>query len=277
MAENRMTRTQRGCRTCLSIAVIAAATLSAWNAYAEETPELAHLVQNPVAKVISLPFQNNLNFGTGPRSDVQDVLNIQPVLPLSIGPNWNLITRAIIPVVHQPPLGQGTESTNGLGDISLALYLSPAQPGKIIWGVGPAFTFATASHEELGQGKFNAGLSAVALSIRGPWLIGALATDVASVSGDSYRKNVHQMLVQPFINYNFPRGWYLTSSPIITADWKAPGSEQWTVPLGGGGGRAFRLGRQAMNVQMQAFGNVVRPHDAADWTLRVQFQLLFPK
>ena len=95
-----MKRTQRGCRSCLSVAVIVAATLSAWNAYAEETPELAHLVQNPVAKVISLPFQNNLNFGAGPQSDVQDVLNIQPVVPFSMGSNWNLIARAIIPLVH---------------------------------------------------------------------------------------------------------------------------------------------------------------------------------
>jgi hypothetical protein len=272
-----MQRTKSWRGACVGVAGITAATISASNAYAEEAPELAHLVQNPVAKVISLPFQNNLNFGAGPQSDAQDVLNIQPVLPFGIGSNWNLIARAIIPVIHEPPLGHGTESTDGLGDISLAMYLSPARPGKIIWGIGPAFTFATASHDELGQGKFDAGLSAVALTIRGHWLLGALATDVASVSGVSDRKNVHQMLVQPFINYNFPRGWYLTSSPIITADWKAPGSQQWTVPLGGGGGRAFRLGKQAMNVQMQAFGNVVRPHDAGDWTLRAQFQLLFPK
>jgi hypothetical protein len=272
-----MKRTKGWCTTCVGATVIAAAALSASNAYADDAPELAHLVQNPVAKVISLPFQNNLNFGAGPQNDEQDVLNIQPVLPFAIGADWNLIARAIIPVVHEPTLGPGTESTNGLGDTSLALYLSPAHPGEIIWGVGPAFTFATASHDELGQGKFDAGLSAVALTIRGPWLIGALATDVASVSGDSDRKNVHQMLVQPFVNYNFPRGWYLTSSPVITADWKAPNSQRWTVPLGGGGGRAFRLGDQAMNLQMQVFKNVVSPHDAADWTLRLQFQLLFPK
>lgn len=85
------------------------------------------------------------------------------------------------------------------------------------------------------------------------------------------------MLVQPFINYNLPGGWYLTSSPIITADWKAPGGDQWTVPLGGGGGRTFKIGKQAFNAYVQAFGNVVRPDDAGDWTLRVQVSLLFPK
>jgi len=261
----------------MGVGAIFAGTLSASNAGAEEAPELAHLVQNPIAKVISLPFQNNLNFGVGPRNDAQDVLNIQPVLPFGMGSRWNVIARAIVPVIHEPPLGPGTQGTTGLGDISLATYFSPAQPGKIIWGVGPAFTFATASNNELGRGKLDAGLSAVALTIRGHWLLGVLATDVASVAGVSSRKNVHQMLVQPFINYNLAAGWYLTSSPIVTADWKAPGSQQWTVPVGGGGGRAFRVGRQAVNVQMQAFGNVARPREASDWTLRMQFQLLFPK
>jgi hypothetical protein len=269
------TKSWRG--TCVGISGIFVATLLASNASAQDTPELAQLAQNPIAKAISLPFQNNLNFGVGPRNDAQDTLNIQPVLPFDIGTNWNVIARAIIPVAYEPPLGEGTNSTVGLGDTSLALYLSPAHPGKIIWGVGPAFTFATASHDELGQGKFDAGLSAVALTIRGHWLIGALVTDVASVSGASDRDSVHQMTLQPFVNYNFPRGWYLASSPIITANWKAPNGQRWTVPLGGGAGRAFRLGDQAVNFQVQVFKNVVSPHDASDWTLRMQFQLLFPK
>jgi hypothetical protein len=115
------------------------------------------------------------------------------------------------------------------------------------------------------------------LTIQGPWLAGALVTEVASVSGVAYRPNVNQMLVQPFVNYNFPRGWYLTSSPIITANWKAAGSQQWTVPVGAGGGRAFRIGKQALNVSMQAFSNVEHAHEAGNWSLRTQFQLLFPK
>jgi hypothetical protein len=115
------------------------------------------------------------------------------------------------------------------------------------------------------------------LTIRGPWLVGVLVTDVASVSGHSDRANVHQMLVQPFVNYNFPGGWYLTSSPIITANWEASEGQRWTVPVGGGMGRAFRIGKQAVNFQMQVFKTVTKPQDAVDWTLRAQFQLLFPK
>jgi hypothetical protein len=247
-------------------------------AHADEGPDLAQLVQNPIAKVISLPFQNNLNFGVGPDHDPQDVLNIQPVLPIKISDDWNVITRTIIPVDYQPPLSPEGSAVGGVGDVNLALYFSPARPTNgIIWGIGPAFIFPSASHEVLGQGKFSTGLSAVALTIRGPWLVGALVTEVTSVSGDTYRRNVDQMLMQPFINYNFPRGWYLTSSPIITANWKAPGSQQWTVPVGAGGGRAFRVGKQALNAQVQAFNDVARPNGSGSWTLRVQFQLLFPK
>ena len=257
---------------------IAVGVLWTVSSRAQDATELAHLVQNPIAHVISLPLQDNLTFGVGPASDSQNVLNIQPVVPFALGRDWNVISRTIIPLIQAPELVPGGGSTGGLGDVSLALYLSPAATsGHVIWGIGPAFTFATATNDVLGQGKFSAGLSAVALTIQGHWLIGTLVTDIASVAGDSYRKSVHQMLVQPFINYNFSRGWYLTSSPIITANWEARGSQQWTVPLGGGGGRTFRVGKQALNAYMQAFGNVVAPHEAGNWTLRVQLQLLFPK
>jgi hypothetical protein len=246
--------------------------------WADAAPDLAQLVQNPIAKVVSVPFQNNLTFGAGPDHDPQNVLNIQPVLPFQLSPDWNVITRTIIPVDYQPALSPGGSALGGIGDISLALYFSPVRlASSFIWGVGPAFVFPSANHETLGQGKFSTGISAVALSIQGPWLVGALVTQVASVSGVSYRRDVSQMLVQPFINYNFAHGWYLTSSPIVTANWKARGSQQWTVPVGAGGGRAFRLGGQAMNAQVQAFDDVAHPDGSGNWTLRVQFQLLFPK
>jgi hypothetical protein len=254
-------------------------TVCLWRlACADDGPDLAQLVQNPIAKVISLPFQNNLTFGVGPDHDPQDVLNIQPVLPIRINDDWNVITRTIIPVAYQPPLLAEGGAVGGVGDINLALYWSPARTsGSLIWGVGPAFIVPSASHEVLGQGRLSTGISAVALTIQGPWLLGALVTEVTSVSGAADRRQVNQFLLQPFINYNFPRGWYLTSSPIITANWKASGSQQWTVPVGAGGGRAFRVGKQALNAQVQAFDDVTHPHGSGNWTLRVQFQLLFPK
>jgi hypothetical protein len=245
---------------------------------ADDESAIAKQAQNPVASLISVPFQNNLNFGVGPKDGEQNVLDIQPVVPFHLTDDWNLITRTIVPVIYEPYISPTSGNATGLGDAQVALYFSPAAPkDSIIWGVGPAIAFPTATERYLGQGKFGAGLSAVVLTIRGPWLIGLLATDSASVAGESDRPDVHQFLAQPFVNFNFPRGWYLASSPIITANWKATSDERWTVPLGGGGGKILRIGKQRVNAYVQVFDNVVHPHDAGNWTLRAQVQLLFPK
>lgn len=245
---------------------------------AEDTAELAKAAQNPVASMISLPLQNNTNFNVGPGDDVQNVLNIQPVIPLKLSEDWNLITRTIVPVIYQPELVKGTGGSEfGLGDINLTLFLSPAKPGKIIWGAGPAFSLPTANETILGTEKWSAGPSVVALKIQGPWVVGGLASNLWSFAGDSDRQDVNQFLFQYFINYNLPDGWYLSSAPIITANWEADSSDQWTVPLGGGGGKIFRIGKQPVNAQLQGFYNVVTPDNGPDWTLRFQFQFLFPK
>jgi hypothetical protein len=241
------------------------------------TEDLAKAAQNPVADLISLPLQNNTNFGVGPGDDVQNVVNIQPVIPFKLSEDWNLITRTIAPVIYQPELVPGTGSEFGLGDINTTLFLSPAKPGGVIWGVGPIFSFPTASDKVLGSEKWSAGPSAVALTIRGPWVVGALANNLWSYAGDDDRKDVNQFLFQYFINYNLPKGWYISSAPIITANWKADSGDQWTVPFGGGVGKIFRIGKQPMNAQVQAFYNVEKPENGADWTLRLQLQFLFPK
>jgi hypothetical protein len=129
----------------------------------------------------------------------------------------------------------------------------------------------------LGTGKNSAGLSTALLTIQGPWLVGVLITDVASIGGRDDRNSVHQFLVQPFVDYNFSHGWYLASSPIITADWKAASGNKWTVPVGAGAGKILHIGRQAVNTYIQAFDDVVRPHEGGTWTLRLQVQLLFPR
>ena len=244
---------------------------------ADDSQEIAKQAQNPVASLISIPFQNNLNFGVGPQGREADVLDIEPVIPFHPTEDWNVITRTILPVVSQPYLGPNVGKTTGTGDVNLSLYLSPAHVGSLIWGIGPSFTLPTASEHSLGQGRYSAGLSAVMLTIQGPWLTGVLVTDVASVGGETTRANVDQILIEPFANYNFPHGWYLTTSPIITANWKASASDRWTVPVGGGGGKLFRIGKQAINAYVQGFGNIVQAHEAGTWTLRIQVQLLFPK
>jgi hypothetical protein len=244
---------------------------------ASET-ELAKKTQNPVADLISVPFQNNFNFGTGPRNRTVWVLNVQPVIPLHLTESWNLITRVITPIVNQPSLAPGLDHSFGLGDINPSFFLSPAKPGKLIWGVGPTLTFPTASTRDLGAGKFSAGPAAVALLIKGPWVVGALANQQWSFAGWGDTK-VSAFLLQPFLNYNLPKGWYLTTSPIVTANWVAPRENQWTVPVGGGGGKLWRLGKIGLplNTQLAAFWNAEKPRDASEWQLRFQLQFLFPR
>jgi hypothetical protein len=285
-------RIERATRLLLVTAVL----VMPWTAVAQQpsasppdedarTLDLAKKTQNPIADLISLPLQNNLNFGYGAKdaphsSSTQYVLNIQPVLPGKVTNEWNLITRPIIPVIRQPDLIDGGE-TWGLADIQLQTYLSPSGTDKVTWGVGPVFQFPSATDgKKLGTQKWSAGPGAVVLTQPGKWVIGALANNLWSFAGDSDREDVNLMTIQPFINYNFGKGWYVSTSPIITANWEAHGSDNtWTVPVGGGFGRIIRIGKLPINLNAQAFDNVVKPDDdaTADWTLRLQVQFLFPK
>lgn len=257
---------------CLLLAMSA---FSAACAQDSSTEALAKASQNPVADLISVPLQYNANFNTGPFDRTQHVLNIQPVLPMKLNSDWNIVSRTIIPVIGQPsPFFDS--SVDGIGDINESLFLSPAHPGAFIWGIGPIVTMPSASRPLLGTGKVLLGPTAVGLVQPGHWVIGLLVNNQWSVGGDSERKSVNAFLAQPFVNYNFPDGWYLTYSPIITADWTAPAGQQWTVPLGGGIGRVFKIGVQPVNAQLSFYDNVVHPDEAADWQLRFQFAFLFP-
>jgi hypothetical protein len=246
--------------------------------YAEKTAEeLAKKTQNPVADLISVPFQNNLNFGLGPSNRAQNLLNVQPVVPLELTDDINLITRTIVPIIRQPDLTQDSGSTNGLGDINTSLFFSPADSGQVIWGLGPILQFPTATDEVLGTRKWAAGPAGVVLTMQGPWVVGALANQIWSYAGNDDRKKVSRFLTQPFVNYNFKGGFYLVSAPIITADWEAASGNKWVVPVGGGAGKLFRIQKQPINTQVQAFYNVAQTTFGPDWTLRVQVQFLFPK
>jgi hypothetical protein len=249
---------------------------------ASGTGALAKAAQNPIADMISVPFQYNANLNYGSSRSTQSVLNIQPVIPFHVTPEWNLITRTILPVISQPPLTPDQGRTNGLGDLQFSAFLSPAHSGSLVWGVGAIAQAPTATDNVLGQGKWGLGPTAVALHIEegSPWLYGALINNVFSVGGQSSRPGVNQMLIQPFINYNFPShpGRYLTFSPIITANWDATSSsDRWTVPVGLGIGQIMRWGRQPVNLQAAAYYNIEKPAYASNWNLRLQVQFLFPK
>jgi len=238
--------------------------------------ELAKAAQNPLAKMISVPLQNNFNFGVGPNDATQWILNVQPVIPITLSEDWNLITRTIIPIINQPSPAPGVPSAFGLGDINPSFFFSPAKSGKLIWGVGPTFTFPTATDSLLGSGKWSAGPAAVALTMQGHWVVGVLANQQWSYAGWG-DQDVSALLIQPFINYNLPHGWYLNTVPIITANWEANSDDRWTVPIGGGVGKVQKVGKLPVNFQLGAYWNAVKPDNGPDWQLRFQVQFLFPK
>ena len=268
-------------RVCtLGAAVSVAALVIATPAKAAmSAEELAKLAQNPVGNLISLPFQNNTNLNFGPEKGTQNILNIQPVIPISVNDEWNIITRTIVPVISMPSLGPGIDSENGIGDTIFTAFLSPAKPGSWIWGVGPVVQIPTNTSTELGNKNWGLGASFVVLHLAhgDPWVFGALANNVWSVSSSKSGGGYSTGLVQPFVNYNFKEGFYLTSAPILTVDWKAESDQQWTVPVGGGVGKIFHLGKLPVNAQLSGYYNAVRPDDGANWQIRAQIQLMFPK
>jgi hypothetical protein len=242
--------------------------------------DLAKATQNPVASLISVPLQNITDFNIGPFGrDRNTVIQFQPVIPIQLGENWNLITRTIGALVFQPDIAQPNRGTFGLNDINPSFFLSPANPGKVIWGTGPTFLIPTATDNVLGTGKFSIGPSAVALVQPGKWTLGVLVSNLFSVAGPSDRANVNALTLQYFINYNLKKGYYVTLAPIITANWNAPSGNVWFVPVGGGIGRIMRLGFQPVNVSVQAYGNAKRPDNfpSPTWQLKFQIAFLYPK
>lgn len=255
--------------------------LAAASAHAEElsNTELAKLAQNPVGNLISVPFQNNTNFNVGQYHGTQNILNIQPVVPIGINEQWTVITRTIMPVISNPPLSPTIGGVGGLGDLQFTAFLSPANPGHLVWGAGPIVQVPTHTAPILGNDNLGLGPSAVLLHLAhgDPWVYGALINNVWSVGTNPYAPAYSNGLLQPFVNYNFGDGFYLVSSPIITMSWLAPANQQLTLPLGGGVGKIFHLGKLPINAQLSAYYNVVRPDFAPDWQLRAQLQFMFPK
>lgn len=257
------------------ILVLVASLLPARSATAETPPSATSDVQdaqNPIANIISVPFQNNTYVNYGPYKRTANVLVIQPVLPIAVNADWNLITRWVTPVVSLPRVSPSAGSETGLGNMEPEFYFSPSHVGDIIWGVGPKLWLPTATNRSLGLDKWGAGPTAVALTIQGPWVVGVLANNVWAGSG---AQKANQLSINPFLNYNLSGGWYLASAEIVTANWQARSGQQWTVPLGGGIGRLFHVGPLPINARVQALNNVVRPQGAPDWQLQLQIQLLF--
>lgn len=264
----------------LSLLCSALFVTSAW-AEAEalhEEHNLAKQSQNPVASLISLPFENNATFNNGRDDDFINILNIKPVIPMGLTENWNWINRIIAPVMYADQDIPGDNTAKfGVADIIYQGFLSPAKSGKVIWGIGPQLNLPTGM-ERFTSDQWSLGPNGVVLTMPGQWVIGLLLGNVWSIGGYNGAEDVNQLTAQYFINYNMEGGWYLTSAPVITANWEADDSDdKWTVPFGGGIGRVFKIGKQAVNLKAAVYYSAIRPDNASDWNLQFTWNFLFPK
>lgn len=239
---------------------------------------LAQQLANPVAALISVPFQFNQDDGIGPADEgSRSVLNIQPVIPFSLGENWNIISRTIVPLVDQSAIFPGAGSQSGIGDTVQSLFLSPKAPTTvgIIWGVGPVFLVPTATDDLLGTGKWGIGPTGVVLKQEGPWTVGGLANHIWSVAGDEDRADVNQTFLQPFASYTTHDAWTFTLQTESTYNWE---TEQWAVPVNAIASKIVAVGDRPVSF----FGGVrywaQSPEGGPEgWGLRFGATLLFPR
>jgi len=255
----------------LSVIALTAIGIRAQMTEAEMEIKLAEAAQNPLASLISLPFQNNTTFG-GNDGDYVNVLNIQPVWPFRLSEDWNLITRTIVPVVSQSVNGN---SQSGLGDTVFTGWFSPSKSyNNWTVGLGPVLNLPTTTKAGLGSDQWGGGVSVVGVWIKDKWVAGGL---VNNIWGFEETDKLNLFYTQYFVNYNLNHGWYLVSAPIMTANWNADSSNRWTVPLGGGVGKIVKIGKLPVNINAQLYYNVEKPKDVGDYTARIQVQFMFPK
>jgi len=260
---------------CLAPCIAAAAEGAGDQAATQE--ELAKTVQNPLATLITLPFQLNINDGARPPGSTDDRrvfnLNIQPVIPYP-GDKWNIITRTIIPF-NSVPQGDA-DSTFGLGDVNLSIFWSPAKPGNFIWGAGPAVSMPTSSSEILGTEQLSLGPTGVVFYSVGKWTLGAVASNVWSVTSAGGRDDVNFLFAQWFANYNIKNGWAVGTAPIITCDWENSSGDECTIPWGVQVSKVTHFGHRPVNLLAGYYRNSEHPTGAPDDQLRLQVNLLFP-
>jgi hypothetical protein len=245
---------------------------------AQDTEELAMRLANPVASLISVPLQFNFDDGIGRDGDGSRLLlNVQPVIPFSIGEDWNLISRTIVPVIRQEDVLPRAGSQEGLGDIVPSLFFSPKAPtaGGVIWGIGPVFLLPTATDDLLGAGKWGVGPTGVVLVQRGPWTVGGLANHIWSFAGENDRAYVSRTFLQPFTSYTSKNAWTVTLQTETTYDWVA---EQWTVPINAVASKLVRIGGQPVSLFGGARFWADAPGSGPDgWGLRFGATFLFPR
>jgi hypothetical protein len=245
-------------------------------AAADDAAELAKKLSNPVAALISVPFQYNWDTGIGPADADRSTLNIQPVIPVSLNQDWNVISRTIVPLIDADSPVVGGKDHSGLGDIVQSLFFSPKAPtaGGWIWGAGPVFLLPTASNDALGSEKWGIGPTAVALKQENGWTYGVLGNHIWSFAGDDNRADVNATFLQPFLSYTTKSFTTLTLNTESTYDWEA---DQWTVPINVVVSQLVKLGGKPVSFSFGYRNYADAPSGGPEWGLRFVVTLLFPK
>jgi hypothetical protein len=255
------------------IVTIAFVVLISRDVFAQSADELAKQTQNPVANLISVPFQANWDAGIGAREAVGTTLNIQPVAPFSLTKHWNAILRVIMPLVSQPT-DDGLR-VNGMSDTVATVFLSPARGGNVTWGAGPVLLLPTATTNALGSEQIGFGPSVVALAQPGQWTTGVLWNQVWSLDGAVDRPDVNRGFFQPFANYNLGDGLAVGASMEATANWDE--DDVWNSSLIFNISKVAHLGKRPVNFVAAAGPMLASPQGGAEWKLRVQANFLFPR
>jgi hypothetical protein len=246
--------------------------------YGVDNIEVLEGSENPLSNVIVLPFRDNLNFDFLGKSKPQDILQIEPQIPIKLTEKIRLLFRPILPVLYQINTSKLKGHVFGVGDLNPQFYFSSAVQKTFSIGFGPVFAFPTATHSQIGTGKVSAGPAIVFAAMPTNWVFGFYANNLWSFAGGRNRPSVNVFNLSGFVYYNLSNDWFLASTPNIAANWKISGSEKWIIPVGGGIGRLFKINNQYVVGSIQYFYNALVPSTIkTKWSIRFALDFVFPE